>query len=228
MGKSLTTKNFGEIKAVAYDIDGTLYETWKLNIRLPLHFLTHLYFFSKYNKARKDLRKMGITSDFKKEQIKYMADALSCSEEQAHSKLEKIVYSGLKSHFVKIKPCKNALESVKAFKNAGLKIALLSDFPPEQKGELWGIKPYCDVILGSEDCGALKPSSIPFEKMAEALGVNPEEILYVGNSYKYDVLGSKNAGMKAAWFTKKKKDKTGKADLVFREYSSLMHAVLEQ
>ncbi len=171
---------------------------------------------------------MGITSDFKKEQIKYMAEALKCSEEQAHAKLEKIVYSGLKSHFVKIKPCRNALESVKAFKDAGLKIALLSDFPPEQKGELWGIKPFCDVILGSEDCGALKPSTVPFEKLAADLGVKPEEILYVGNSYKYDVLGSKNAGMKAAWFTKKKKDKSGKADFVFRYYSDLMHAVLEQ
>jgi len=224
----LVTKNFGEIKAVAFDIDGTLYENWKLNVRLPLHFLSHLYFFSKYSKARKELRRRGITQNFKSEQLKYMAEALHVSEEKAYEKLEKIVYSGLKSHFLKIKPCKNVCETVKAFKDAGLKIAMLSDFPPEQKGELWGIKPLCDVILGTEDCGALKPSNVPFEKMALELGVEASEILYVGNSYRYDVLGSKNAGMKAAWFTRKKIDKTGKADFVFRHYSDLMHAVLEK
>ncbi|MCQ2572600.1 MAG: HAD family hydrolase [Treponema sp.] len=228
----MNTKNFGEIKAVAFDIDGTLYETWRLNIRLPIHFLSHLIFFAKYGKARKVLREEkfseNFTGSFYEEQIKYMAKALHITEAKATEKLEKIVYSGLKSHFVKIKPCKNALECIKAFKEAGFKIALLSDFPPEQKGELWGIKPFCDEILGTEECGALKPSPVPFSIMAKNLGIKPEEILYVGNSYKYDVVGSKAAGMKAAWFTKKKPNKAGISDFVFRDYLDLMHAVLEK
>ncbi|MCQ2597279.1 MAG: HAD family hydrolase [Treponema sp.] len=224
----MNTRKFGEIKAVAFDIDGTIYETWKLNIRLPIHFLSHLNFFSKYNKARKDLRRMEITENFLSEQIKYMAKALHISEEKAGAELDRIVYSGLKPRFEKITPCKDAVETIKAFKEAGFKIALLSDFPPEQKGELWGLKPYCDVILGTEACGALKPSDIPFRKMAEDLGVEPSEILYVGNSYRYDVLGSKNAGMKAAWFTGKKTDKTGMADLVFSRYKDLQAAVLDK
>lgn len=222
----MITKNFGEIKAIAFDIDGTLYETWKLNIRIPLRFLAHIYFFSVYGLVRVKLRKMNITENFSQLQNQYMAKALFMSEEKAAKKMDRIVYSGLNPYFKKFSACKNAVETVKAFKEAGFKIALLSDFPPEQKGELWGMKPYCDVMLGTESCGALKPSPVPFKKMAQELGIAPEEILYVGNSFKYDVLGAKAAGMKAVWFSKKK-DKTKTADFVFKDYEDLKRVVLE-
>lgn len=222
----MNTRNLGEIKAVAFDIDGTLYENWKLNVRLPVHFLSHLIFFLKYNRARKDLRRMGITENFEQHQAEYMAKALKVSPDEARRKMDNVVYSGIKSKFEKIKPCKNAMETILCLKNAGYKIAMLSDFPPEQKGELWGIKPVCDVILGTEACGALKPSPVPFNKMALELGLDPHEILYVGNSYKYDVLGAKNAGMKTAWFSRKKTDKTRQADLVFKDYLKLKYELL--
>ena len=32
------------------------------------------------------------------------------------------------------------------------------------------------------------------------LGLKPDEILYVGNSAKYDIIGAKKAGMKTAYF----------------------------
>jgi phosphoglycolate phosphatase-like HAD superfamily hydrolase len=34
------------------------------------------------------------------------------------------------------------------------------------------------------------------------MGLPPEKILYVGNSFAYDVLGARKAGMKAAWITR--------------------------
>ena len=104
-------------------------------------------------------------------------------------------------------------------------ILQLSDFPPEQKGEIWGIKQYCDAIVGSEEEGALKPSPVPFQALSKKLEVPVEQILYVGNSHKYDILGPKKIGMKAAWFvTKKSKLKSKKAeaaDFTFYKYSQL-------
>ena len=47
-------------------------------------------------------------------------------------------------------------------KSAGLKIGILSDFPPSQKSDIWGIKELCDVCIGSEESGALKPSVYSF------------------------------------------------------------------
>ena len=69
-----------------------------------------------------------------------------------------------------------------------------------------------------------------FLKMAEILGVAPEKILYVGNSKKYDVIGSKRAGMKSAYLLSgfkrifKLKDKD--ADISFCNYRQLQDIVL--
>ena len=224
----MQVKNLGEIKAIAFDIDGTLYENWKLNVRIIGHFLVNIAFFARYGHARNVLRASGKTEKFREEQLSLMTKYYFGSESRAQKKMDNVIYEGLKKYFKKIVPCKDSLETVRAFKEAGFKIALLSDFPPEQKGGLWGFAQFCDVILGTEACGALKPSPVPFRKMAEELKVKPEEILYVGNSYKYDVIGSTSVGMKAAWFTKKKKDKIGKADILFSRFSDLRDTVLNK
>ena len=214
-----------DIKAVAFDIDGTLYRTWKLNLRMGLHFLCHNIFFLHYGIARKELRKLPADKNFVQIQDQIMAKRLKCTEEEAHKKLDKVVYTGLKKYFPHIKPCKGVVELIKKLKANGYKIALLSDFPPEQKGDLWGILKYCDVLIGSEEVGALKPSAAPFEALVESLNLPSDQILYVGNSHKYDVVGSKNVGLKSAWFITPLKSFFGKkskvADITFSKYSQL-------
>jgi putative hydrolase of the HAD superfamily len=194
------TKSLGEIKAIALDIDGTLYRTWDLNFRMAFHFLHYNQFFLKYGLVRHDLHQNDILDNFTDKQAEYMSRRLKCSKAEAKTRLNDIVYDGLKHYFLKIKPCKGVKDFIIEAKSQGLKIALLSDFPPEQKGDLWGIKEYCDVILGTEEIGALKPSVFPFNVLAERLNVPASQVLYIGNSHKYDIVGSKNAGMKAAWF----------------------------
>ena len=193
------SKILGEIDAVAFDIDGTLYRESKLNIRIIPHFLSHIIFFSKYGLARKELRRQDYYPDFNKAQAELMGKYLKCSPEEAQEKLDKIVYTGLKHYFTKFKACRNALELIKRLKEAGVKIAVLSDFPPEQKGDIWGIRPYCDLAIGSEEIGSLKPSARVFSTLSEKLATPAEKILYVGNHHQYDVVGPKKAGMKAAW-----------------------------
>ena len=107
----------------------------------------------------------------------------------------------------------------------------LAFFPIFQKGELWGIKPYCDVILGTEEVGLLKPAPHSFLLLAEKLGVKPEEILYVGNSQKYDIDGSVSAGFKSAWFVNPVLGRLGvkseKADITFWSYEKLNKLLFE-
>ena len=40
-----------DISVVAFDIDGTLYPSWSLNVRLLPYVLRHLSFYLKYNKV---------------------------------------------------------------------------------------------------------------------------------------------------------------------------------
>lgn len=222
---------FGEIQAVAFDIDGTLYKEINLNIRVFPRVIRHPFFFSKYNKARKVLRKQDFCQDFRQAQIDLMGQYLHCSAEDAGKKLDTIVYNGLKKYFKKFGPYKGVYELICRLEKAGVKIALLSDFPPEQKGDIWGIKEHCHVILGSEEVGALKPSPFVFTKLAESLGTEPAKILYVGNHHKYDVVGPKKAGMKAAWIISPVEAFLGKksklADLTFSKYSQLENKIFD-
>lgn len=187
------------ITAIAFDIDGTLYSSPEFYLRIIPHFLKNFLFYIKYNKIRNVLHHTAPLPDFYEYQARLFAELTGSSVEDAKNKIQSVVYDGLETYFKKIKPFKYVEETFRRIKAAGYKIAILSDFPPEQKGDIWGLAPYCDVILGSEQCGALKPSVFPFGILAKQLGVKKEQILYVGNSRKYDVLGAKNAGMMSAY-----------------------------
>lgn len=221
----MNTLDISNIKAVAFDIDGTLYRAWRLNIRMCLYFLRHSIFFLKYGLVRNIMHKTPLIPNFRQVQAEYMAKKLKCSPEEAENRLDKIIYVGLEKYFPKIKPCPCSYEFITELKQKGYKIALLSDFPPEQKGEVWGIKQFCDVSLGTEQVGALKPDTNSFIQLAQKLELKPEEILFVGNSHKYDVVGSKNAGMKSAWFIVPRKRFFGKkskiADFTFWNYNQI-------
>lgn len=188
-----------KISVIAFDIDGTLYSSSLFTLRIIPYFLRHLPFYLKYNKVRKILHKTAPLPDFYEYQARLLGDLLKCTPKEAKALVNSIVYEGLRPYFEATKPFRHLDEVFKKLKDSGYKLALLSDFPPSQKGEIWGVKKYCDLILGTEELGALKPSKYPFGIMAKKLGVEPENVLYVGNSVKYDVLGAKNAGMKTAY-----------------------------
>ena len=219
------------VEAVAFDIDGTLYPSWKLYLGMTGHFFSNISFFLAFNRVRKILHETAPLADFYEYQARLLAEDMKISVEEAHKKINSISYSGIKNFFEGIKPFRNMYSSIKAMKDAGLKIAVLSDFPPDQKGDIWGVRELCDVCMGSEEAGALKPSIYPFGILSQKLGVKPENILYVGNSIKYDVRGANNAGMKSAYLL------TGlralfhadlkEADVSFRNFKELESIVLK-
>ena len=179
---------FEGIEAVAFDIDGTLYPSWRLYLLMPLYVIKHFKFYLHYNKIRKILHRTAPLSDFYEFQARLFAEETKLSVDESKKIINEVCYEGIKIFFKKIKPYSHAVECIKAMKSAGLKIGILSDFPPSQKGDIWGIKQLCDVCIGSEESGALKPSVYPFGILSRKLDVPPEQILYVGNSKKYDVL----------------------------------------
>lgn len=215
---------------MAFDIDGTLYSDWSLYWRIIPHVFRHLFFFIAYNRVRGILRRTAPLADFFEYQARLLGEELRISAGEARSLIDTIIYRGLKPFFQKIRPFAYSLQAVRAFREAGLKIAILSDFPPEQKGDMWGIAPLCHVVLGSEEIGALKPSRYAFGGLIQALGVPSEEILYVGNSITADIKGAHSAGMKTAYRAPLWRYLTGKipaeADIVFRDYRQLQQSVL--
>ena len=219
------------VSVIAFDIDGTLYPSWALYLRVIPYFLRHLRFFLHYNKVRKQLHRTAPLADFYEYQGRLLAEELGCTIPHAKALIRFLVYDGLRRHFKKVKPFKGMKETIVALKDAGYRIAILSDFPPIQKGSLWGVLPLCELVLGSEELGALKPSKYPFGVMQQLLDVKPEQILYVGNSIRCDVRGAKNAGMKSAYilplWRRLLHRPLKEADICFGSYRQLKDIVLQ-
>ncbi len=218
------------IKAVAFDIDGTLYPSWRLYIRIIPYVLKHLRFFLKYSKVRAILHRTAPSGDFYEYQARLLALELGVDNESARNMIEAIVYKGMMPYLKAVKPYAHIRETIQAFKDKGYKLAILSDFPPEQKGDIWGTRELFDVICGSEELGALKPSKYTFGSLALRLGLPPEAILYVGNSVPSDVEGATAAGMRTAYILPFWRSLLGlplkEADISFKNYRQLEKSVL--
>jgi putative hydrolase of the HAD superfamily len=144
-------------------------------------------------------------------------------------KTERLIYQGWAPIFKKVKPYAYAKETLTALRGRGLKLGILSDFPPEQKLENLGLAGFWDAVLCSERGGRLKPDPSPFLELAQSMELPPDRILYVGNSVSYDIIGAKQAGMKAALissFIKKRGRRSGDADFIFSDYRQLHDYVL--
>jgi len=210
--------------AVAFDLDGTLYPNRRLYFRLLPFALANWRLLLAFSKARDAIRAEQEESpelarpDFYACQAALTAKALGSGALATAEKIERLMYRGWEPIFRNVRLFPRVRETISALRAAGLKTALLSDFPPEAKLENLGLSGLWDAVLCSERTGALKPSAVPFLATARALGCPPGEILYVGNSRRYDVAGAQRAGMKAALVSRRA---SGTADFFFADYRKL-------
>jgi len=225
--------------AVAFDLDGTLYPNYQLNIRLIPFIIKEQRLLRALGKARTQLRKSGegTRGDFYAAQAKIMGEILGESADKVMEKTEKLIYRGWEDHFKKVRLFPHVTETLEALRKNHVILGLLSDFPPETKLKNLGILEYWDTVVSSEQEGFLKPDSAAFMEIAKRMGTAPEKMLYVGNSVSYDVAGAHKAGMKAAlvsavpFLPGRERPPSAaqderKADFIFSDYRQLRDYVL--
>ena len=85
---------------------------------------------------------------------------------------------------------------------AGLRMGVVSnsDGRVEEALRAAGVRGYFDVIVDSALAGVEKPDPAIFRAALDALGVRPEEAVYVGDLYDVDVAGARAAGLGAILF----------------------------
>jgi len=79
-----------------------------------------------------------------------------------------------------------------------LRAAIVSNADREHVAA-WNVALPVEFVLISEVVGAYKPHPAMFERAIERLGVEPDEVLHVGDSDVDDVKGAKAAGLHVAW-----------------------------
>jgi putative hydrolase of the HAD superfamily len=194
----------GDIEAAAFDLDGTLYPNYRLNLKLIPFVLKEWRLLSAFGKARSIIRKEQESSpaypvnDFYRHQAIITAGILKAGPDLIEDRINRLIYKDWEQLFKGVKPYAHAVNTLDALRKAGVKTGLLSDFPPEIKLEYLGLSGIWEAVLCTERFGVLKPHKRPFLELAAALSLPPEKILYVGNSHAFDAAGAYHAGMKTA------------------------------
>jgi len=55
-------------------------------------------------------------------------------------------------------------------------------------------------IMVSEEVGEFKPNPLIFNTLLKRIGLNPGDVIMIGDSLKNDIQGAKNASIKSIWF----------------------------
>ncbi len=208
------------IKAVAFDVDGTLYPNSSMYLYSIPEAIRHPLFLYKFSRVRKKIRGIRPIDDFRALQARIMSESLRIPEAEAAALIETIVYRRWELILKKVRLYKGVREIIAYLKGRRFKLGVLSDFPVKRKLNLLGLDGHWDCAFSSEETGYLKPNPEPFYRLSQCLDTEPEHILYIGNSYRYDVVGAGNAGLKTAHLTAKS-IKESPADVSFKKYDDL-------
>ena len=89
---------------------------------------------------------------------------------------------------------------------AKYKLGLVTNFPYSpgayQVLDRFGLRPFFKAVVVSGEVGWKKPSQYIFEIALSKLSTKPEEAIFVGDDYKADIVGAKNAGMRTIFLCK--------------------------
>ena len=91
-----------------------------------------------------------------------------------------------------------------------------------------GLLDYFDPVIISGDCGYCKPDPRLFQKALDALQVQPEQALFIGNDMYCDVFGPQLLGMKTIFFSpteQKKSQREIHPDYIIYNLAELPRAV---
>lgn len=194
------------IKSVAFDLDGTLLNrSESIRHYCDYFVLQHLNWFENHND----------TTDTANRMYTMYRDSLSKTPEYYATVVDQFkwvkqpdpVY--LDQHYRECMitfciPQNNVYTTFRALKSMGISFGIITNgvfMHQTRKIERLNLHHVVDTILISSDFGCKKPEAEIFEAYASEMGVQPDEILFVGDDAMRDIWGAASVGMHTAWFS---------------------------
>lgn len=199
------------LKAVIFDIDGTLYDYHAAHARAfealtdracRAYGLTPERFEALHGDADRLLRqRCGHSAAIHNRLIRYQVilELLGRSIADAPG-LADLYWNAL---IDAMEPYPGLHEAFSAIHGMGAAIGIGTNMTADwqyAKLERLGILRQVDFMVTSEEAGAEKPDRRLFDLCAQKAGCAPSECAFVGDSLKGDVLGARAAGMRPVWF----------------------------
>lgn len=225
------------IKGILFDVDGTLYCQTPLRMVMVI-----LLLLSNFYKPKELLRTFKVIIQFRRsqEQMRSLEKVEQCNKNQilntaqatgeSPSYIKDIVEEWFEKrplsfiYLCRRRGMKGAIE--KWFKE-GIKLGIYSDYPVDNKLHALGISELIDTRVSSSDpdVHGFKPNSNGFTLAARKMGMDPSEILYVGDREEVDGVGASNAGMQVIILKSNFKKKTNSNYAYVRSFHDLMKIV---
>jgi len=201
------------IRAVIFDLDNTLYDYDKCDTYATerlMQFSTDSFtitredFFTDYARAKELVKERLGSVGASHNRMLYMQRFLELLGQRpaVHAVELYDVYwdsfLGIMEPYPYVEPLFQRLSA------AGIRIALLTDLTAHiqhRKLLRLGIAGYIDAMVTSEEAGTEKPDSGGFRFLMEKLGLAPQELLMVGDSYDRDIRGAEAAGIKGICYS---------------------------
>ena len=196
----LEMKNHIEgLKAVIFDLDDTLYSE-KEYVRSGYQKIAEILP-EVENAAEKlwtlfEAKKSAIDELLKMENIQSEDVKQACLQAYRYQIPDIHLYEGV-------------AEMLKEFKDKGLKLGIITDGRPEgqrAKMQVLGLEKMVDYIIVTDEFGGpefRKPNPIAFQTMKEKLGVEYNEMCYLGDNIKKDFIVPQQLGMRSIRFLNK-------------------------
>jgi FMN phosphatase YigB (HAD superfamily) len=195
------------IRAVLFDLDGTLYDQRRMRVLMAAELLTlplsrplsaprRLRALSAYRKAQKILRDKPFSVTGPRKQLEFAAERVDMTP----GELEHVVREWMFERPLKYMRCCRArglLPLLNHLRDRGLELGVLSDYPAEAKLGALGLANRFSIVLCTSDpevC-ALKPNPRGFFCASERWHIEPREVLVVGDRADVDARGAAAAGM---------------------------------
>lgn len=100
-------------------------------------------------------------------------------------------------------PFPDTIPALQQAQAAGLRLVILSNTDRDIiTHTLRHLQLPFETVVTAEDVGAYKPSRVNFERLLEAVGAPPEQILHVAFGFKYDIGPASQSGMVTAWINR--------------------------
>lgn len=195
--------NWNKIKAVIFDVDGTLYDQRKLRRlmagRLLKYAFTHpwnwqdIKIISCFRKEREQ-RAESLSEDLETEQYEWTAKVLGVTPEKVRKVIETWMY---KAPLKYLYSCRysEAADFIVQLREKGIIVTVFSDYPAPEKLIAMEILTDYAFAATDKDINRLKPDPGGPLHISRRLGILPEECLFIGDRDDRDGECARRAGM---------------------------------
>jgi HAD superfamily hydrolase (TIGR01549 family) len=198
------------IRGIVFDVDGTLYWQMPLRVYMGIMLLLHhlvkprqlfltVKAISAYRRAQEQLRRTKQQDGDCRQRQLALAASQSALPIVAVQDIIEEWFEKKPLAFIRYTRKRNLVSELRRLQQKGYTLGIFSDYPAENKLKALGLRDFFPVIVSCQDrdVNGYKPWTNGFDVIARKMGLDPHQIVYVGDRREVDVMGAGNAGMNA-------------------------------